>query len=302
MKCCFNCNFCNQDIHVPSGAPGKPQAKEVTPTHIELSWTKPIMPTDEEIMMYAVYFRPSTDPKTLWERMQTNGPEESIIISDLIKGNLPFVFKVCAINSSGEGEESEESDEILVTKVSAKDASYGIKETMDEGDKFHDSYIPALSAAGPLYHQEAMDIDRHCTPKEALDFLMENNLNCNLRVLGCQLGLKPSDLDLLLPPDQSHPYQYLLLQILSRCSEKQLLSWTKLASVLRKPALKQYRIASKICTTYRIMTGYSESGSVASLQSPRSGSLERSLTFTYSISDDSAGNKLSKHNIYLHSI
>ena len=150
-------------------------------------------------------------------------------------------------------------------------------------------------AGAVLQHQEAMDIDLLCSPKESLDFLMENNLNCNLRVLGCQLGLKPSDLDTLLPLDQSRPYQQLLFQILSKCNERELLSWIKLVSVLRKPALKQYRIANKICNAFKIMTGSSESDS---LQSPRSGSLESSLTFTYSISDDNAG-KLSesKHGI-----
>ena len=145
-----------------------------------------------------------------------------------------------------------------------------------------------------LHHQEAMEVDHHCTPKEAFEFFTENDLSCNLRVLGCQLGLKPSDLDTLLPPDLSHPPS--LFQILSKCSEKELLSWIKLASVLRKPALKQYRIASKICTTYGIMIGSSESDSIGSLQSPRSGSFERSLTFMYSISEDNAG-ELSKHNI-----
>ena len=153
-----------------------------------------------------------------------------------------------------------------------------------------------------LHHQEAMEIDHHCTPEDALDFLIKNSLSCNLRVLGCQLGLKPSDLDTLLPPDQSHPYQYLLLKVLSTCSDKELLSWIKLASVLRKPALKQYRIANKIRTTYGIMTGSSESDSIGSLQSPRSGSFERSLTFMYSISDDSAGNTDISNIIYQHSI
>jgi hypothetical protein len=153
-----------------------------------------------------------------------------------------------------------------------------------------------------LHHQDAMDVEYPCTPEEALKFLMANNLSSNLRVLGCQLGLMPSDLDTLLPPDQSsRPYQQLLFQILSKCSENELLSWIKLASVLRKPALKQYRIANKICTTYGNMTGSSESDSIASLQSPRSGSLERSLIFMYSISDDSAG-KLWKHNIDQRSI
>ena len=149
-------------------------------------------------------------------------------------------------------------------------------------------------AGAVLQHQEAMDVDLPCSPKEALDFLMENNLSCNLRVLGCQLGLKPSDLDTLLPPDQSRPYQHLLFQILSKCNDRELLSWIKLVSVLRKRALKQYRIANKICNAYKIMTRSSESDSIASLQSPRSGSLESSLTFAYSLSDDNAG-KLSKH-------
>ena len=147
-------------------------------------------------------------------------------------------------------------------------------------------------AGAVLHHQEAMDIDLPCSPKEALDFLMENNLSCNLRVLGCQLGLKPSDLDTLLPPDR--PYQHLLFQILYKCNEWELLSWIKIVNILRKPALKQYRIANKICNAYKIVTGSSESDSIASLQSPRSGSLESSLTFSYSISDD-AGKLMSKY-------
>ena len=118
-----------------------------------------------------------------------------------------------------------------------------------------------------------------------------------MRVLGCQLGLIPSDLDTLLPPDQSRSYQYLLFQILSKCSEMpELLSWTKIASVLelRKPALKQYRISNKICNMYKVKTGSSESDSITSLQSPRSGSLEGSLRFRFSISDDNDG-KLPKN-------
>ena len=148
----------------------------------------------------------------------------------------------------------------------------------------------AIGAASVLYHQEALDVDFHCTPKEAYGFLMDNNLNCNLRVLGCQLGLKPSDLDTLLPPDQSRSYHHFLYQILSKCSERELLSWVKLVNILRKPALRQYRIANKICNAYRII--YTSPGdSITSLQSPRSG-LESSLTSMYSNSDNAG--KLSK--------
>ena len=115
-----------------------------------------------------------------------------------------------------------------------------------------------------------MEVDHHCTPEEAHVFLVENHLNCNLHVLGCQLGLKPSDLDTLLAADQSRPYQQLPFQILSRCSEEELLSWIKLVSVLRKPALKQY-IGLQI--RYAMHTGLATSpeDSIASLQSPWSG-------------------------------
>ena len=95
-------------------APGKPQAKEITTTHIELSWTKPVTPADEQIIMYAVYFRPSDSPKTSWERMQTNGPEEYIIITDLIKGDLPYVFKVCAVIDNNVGQRK---DYLLIVPI-----------------------------------------------------------------------------------------------------------------------------------------------------------------------------------------
>ena len=125
-----------------------------------------------------------------------------------------------------------------------------------------------------LHHQEAMDVNHHCTPdlEEALNFLMKSSLSYNLCVLGCQLGLKPYDLDTPLPPDQSRPY-------LATASDSHQMQW-KGDSIMDKASQcsKQYRIANKICTTYRIMTGSLESDhSIASLQSPRSGSLERSL-------------------------
>ena len=147
-----------------SGAPGKPQAKEVTSTHIKLSWTKPITFADEEVLMYAVYFRPSTGPTPLWERMQTNGPEEYIIITDLIEGDVPFIFKVCAVSNFSEGVESEESDEILLTKVSPKDAS--LEKTPGEGYKFQDSCTSkeALMTGDALFHQEGINVDISCSP------------------------------------------------------------------------------------------------------------------------------------------
>ena len=258
-----------------SGAPGKPQATEVTSTHIKLSWTKPDF-NGEDVIMYAVYFRSATDPTTLWERMQTNSPEETITITDLIKGESPFIFKVCSINNSGEGAESEESDEIMLTKVGVKDTLR--EETIDEDDKNQEQCA--------LHHQEAMEVDKfhHCTPEEALSVLIDNNLSCNLRVLGSQLGLKTSDLDISLPLDQSYSYQQQLLRILSKYNERELLSWTKIVSILRKPALNQYKVANRICNVYKIRTESLESGSIFP---PRLGSLETLPTVVYSPSVES---------------
>ena len=121
-----------------------------------------------------------------------------------------------------------------------------------------------------LHHQEAMDVDEsQCTPREVLRVLVtENNLSCNLRVFGSQLGLNRSDLDTIL--ERSCPYEQRLTEILYKCHDKELLSWIKIASVLRKPALKQYRIAARICQMYNIMTGSSGSDSSFSVQSPGS--------------------------------
>ena len=147
--------------------------------------------------------------------------------------------------------------------------------------------------AGSLHRQEAMEVDQACSPDEALTTLIENNLSCNLRVLGCQLGLRPSDLDTLLPlSDHSGiPYQQQLFQILTKSNERELLTWPKLVSILRKAALKQYRVANRICKSYNITTGSSESDSLQSLRS--GGSTESSLTFMLSLSQE-AGKPSSK--------
>ena len=100
-----------------------------------------------------------------------------------------------------------------------------------------------------LPRQEAMEVDEEtqCTPEEIRRIFLENNLNCSFRVLGNQLGLDPCDLNML---ERSHQEEELLRKILQKCKERELLSWTKLVSVLRKPALKQYRIATIICRTF----------------------------------------------------
>ena len=123
--------------------------------------------------------------------------------------------------------------------------------------------------------QEAMEVDEatQCTPEEVWQFLIENDLDCSFRVLGNQLGLTLYDLKLL----EETSADQLLIRILQKCSEKELLSsWKKIEYVLRRPALKQYRIANKIRRTHILsrssISEGSEADSASSLQS-QSGSL-----------------------------
>ena len=140
--------------------------------------------------------------------------------------------------------------------------------------------IMEATSRATLCHQEAMDVDREtqadCTPEEALRVLIENDFNCSFRVLGNQLGLKPLDLNIL---EMSQcPKDELLAKILHKCGEKELLSWTKIVSVLRKPAIKQYRIANKICLE-RNLSHSSRAESGSSMHSSTSLSFEDSPTF-----------------------
>ena len=81
-----------------------------------------------------------------------------------------------------------------------------------------------------------------CTPKKVLEIFAKANLSCNLRVLGSQLGLRTSHLDEI----ETLPYRERMIKILERVADIQGLSWSLLASVLRKPALKEYTTAFAI--------------------------------------------------------
>lgn len=136
-----------------------------------------------------------------------------------------------------------------------------------------------------LQHQEAMDVDEEsqCTPEKVFHALTTNNLACNLRVLGSQLGLKTSDLETI--SQNSRSYEDQLIKTLCKCRDLEYLSWINIVSVLRKPALKQYRIAAKLRNTIRVTNVSSESDSVTSPQSARSSSLESSMTFPMSFEE-----------------
>ena len=104
-----------------------------------------------------------------------------------------------------------------------------------------------------------------CTPRNVLRIFAKTNLSCNLRVLGSQLGLSTSHLDEI----ERLPYCQHMIQILDRVADIQGLSWSLLASVLRKPALKEYTTAFAIerCSSMNRSTSSSRSEPVTVLRS-----------------------------------
>ena len=130
---------------------------------------------------------------------------------------------------------------------------------------------------------EAMDVDgddakqRECTPENVLHEFIHESINCNFRVLGNQLGLTPFDLNPLETSCSGDQVQ-LLRKMLQKCADRDLLSWPKVVSVLRKPSLKQYRIANRIERKYNLVTSTKSGDSCSSAQSSRSMSLEDSFT------------------------
>ena len=85
-----------------------------------------------------------------------------------------------------------------------------------------------------------------CTPSDVYTVLIEAKLNCSIRVLGSQLGLDPSDLDAIERESLDPPLK--LLMVLEKCSKRTIwgLTWSRIAEVLRKPALQQNRVANII--------------------------------------------------------
>ena len=114
---------------------------------------------------------------------------------------------------------------------------------------------------------EEDDSIESCTSKNALEIFAKSNLSCNLRVLGSQLGLSTSHLDEI----ETLPYPKRMVKILERVADIQGLSWSLLASVLRKPALKEYTVAFAIehysSTNRSLSSSHSEAESSALLRS-----------------------------------
>ena len=117
-----------------------------------------------------------------------------------------------------------------------------------------------------------------CTSKKVLEIFAKSNLSCNLRVLGSQLGLRTSQLDEI----ETLPYRDRMIKILDRVADSQGLSWSLLATVLRKPALKEYAVA------FAIERYSSTNISASSSHSESSTALLRSLSTSTSVSSPEA--------------
>ena len=89
------------------------------------------------------------------------------------------------------------------------------------------------------------ELERSCTPEDVYAVLVDVKLSCNSRVFGSQLGLDPPDLDAIEHnPRLDQPPK--LLQVLIKCfdrDDKSALTWIWIADVLRRPALREYRVA-----------------------------------------------------------
>ena len=94
------------------------------------------------------------------------------------------------------------------------------------------------------------ELERSCTPEDVFSALVDAKLSCSIRVFGSQLGLDSPDLDAIEHNPLDQPPK--LLQVLNKCSERAMcgLTWARISDVLKKPALREYRVASQIEQQY----------------------------------------------------
>ena len=90
------------------------------------------------------------------------------------------------------------------------------------------------------------ELEPSCTPEDVFSALIDAKLSCSTRVFGSQLGLDPPDLDAIIHNPLDQPPK--LLQILNKCSERAMcgLTWARISDVLKKPALREYRVTNQI--------------------------------------------------------
>ena len=117
-----------------------------------------------------------------------------------------------------------------------------------------------------------------------------SKMTCRVRVLGCQLGLEPHELDEI-EEDTSNLADHKRL-LLDTCIRKRLLkSWEELVAVLEKPALRQHRWATEIRKKHIYSRQFSLD-SHSSMNSPSSPEQSLGSSFSSAMMEVSHGERM----------
>ncbi len=94
------------------GVPGIPDISEIDKTSCKISWDEPKKDGGKPIMGYFIEKKSGSK----WIRVNKNQtPNRFIILKDLVEGS-EYEFRVCAVNSEGEGPFSKNSEPIIAKK------------------------------------------------------------------------------------------------------------------------------------------------------------------------------------------
>ncbi|XP_071942196.1 twitchin-like isoform X2 [Antedon mediterranea] len=107
---------------VPPGKPGTPQIGQVTPTTVELNWTKPVSDGGSRITGYVVELKP-TDSDNWTKSNKYPVKEPHFTVDDLTQGR-EYEFRVRAQNEAGVSEPSNASQPVVPKAANVGSAPY----------------------------------------------------------------------------------------------------------------------------------------------------------------------------------
>ena len=110
------------NIHLLCGPPGKPNAIHVAADCIHLEWSKPEYQGSHPVQHYCIHYKSLKDRSAKWRTVQEKASIEYMEIRRLHQNEMPFIFKVQAVDSIGAGVPSQNSDpvQLLVQLVSSR--------------------------------------------------------------------------------------------------------------------------------------------------------------------------------------
>ena len=109
----------SEGITILCGPPGKPYVIAVTSKAINLQWSRPEYKGSHPIQCYYVHYKSLYDSSAKWRVVQSEDSKETLEIRLFQKfNNMPFIFKVQAVNAVGAGVLSETSDPIILAQQS----------------------------------------------------------------------------------------------------------------------------------------------------------------------------------------